>query len=642
MAELTEPSTLYYIQKRLKEKGYSDKAINDALGRRIDIGRASEAVGAGYITPKEAIGEAGLGVVPKLKGFEVEPELGTEEKKTKVYREDLLSKVKDIQGFMQVNKGKNLVGPETQLFRGIREKFGFVSSESVELRSKLSELAANIAFGIGGKQLTPKEMEVLQPSIPQAGDSEKVVASKLTALENNLNRMLGVEKTTGEISPNLFEPKKKEEPFKGFFGEQKEPAKPLDIQAIGKRVSEAAPVAGAVVGGMAGALLGAGVGSLFTGAVGTAIGAGAGIAFGETLQDLLGIQDETPPEQIKKAVVYPATAAALDLATAGLFMGGSKVIKVLGSKIFNLGDDLALRAIRPSPSQQKNFFKRTGIKLKEFVVEKGLFKKGTEQVDELIAPLQKSFDDIAVRSGKQVEIKAISGAFDDKIAQFSDIPTKKAQQIAKKLAGEKDLFLKKYADKIAIDVGDITNLRRTIDELVSTSKWIQDPVSAGSERAVREIYQDVVRKTTEELADTAGRSLKGIGQELRNLYEFRDIALMQEGLGKGTLPFGLIRTISTTIGGGAGYAYGRSPQSAIEGALIGYGATWAMNNPKIISYIARNLVTIGRGLEGIPDKQKAKILTDAFRRLLTNLAAMKMTHFGYEEEVPAGEGLFVQ
>jgi hypothetical protein len=324
-----------------------------------------------------------------------------------------------------------------------------------------------------------------------------------------------------------------------------------------------------------------------------------------------------------------------------VFMAGSAVVKGLGKKIFSIGDDLALRSIRPSPSQQRNFFKRTGVKLKDFVIDKGLFSKGTQQVDVLIDPLQKSFDDVALASGRAVSPEDVSKMFDAKMGEFADIPTKQAQQIAKKLAAEKELFMKKFGVQETIDIGDITKLRRQIDKLVSPGRFTKSPVAAGTERATREIYQDTVRQATGDMTDQAGRNLTQMGQDLKKLYEFKDIALMQEGLGRGTLPFGLIRTIATVTGGTAGFAHEGDIGGAVKGILIANGLTWAANNPKVVSFMSKNLMTIGRGLEGVPDNQKAKIITSAFRRLLSNLMAVNMTQWGQEEvETETTHGLF--
>ena len=387
-------------------------------------------------------------------------------------------------------------------------------------------------------------------------------------------------------------------------------------------VGRAAPVAGAVAGGFTGALLGAGAGSLFTGALGTAIGTGAGIAFEESLQDLLGVQEETPQELLKKGVVTPATAAALDLAGGALFRGGAVVVKTIGKAILKIGDDIVLRAIRPSASQLRKFLEKTGQPLKDFVIEKGLFSKGVDLVDSIIKPLQSSFDDIASRSGIMVSVDDVITKFSSQIDELQKIATTEADSLAKKLIKEADLFINKWGGQAEIPVGELTNLRRTIDNLIPESTFLKDPITAGKNRIVRNIYQETIQAATQGLTDAAGRSLKEIGEELHKLYSFRGIAAQQAGLGVGTLPVGLIKIIAAGGGAAAG---------GIKGFLAGLGLSSLGNNPKIIAYLAKNLPIVGQAIQGLPEKQAARIITDVFRRLLTNIGAVEISKFGQEK-----------
>ena len=574
------------------------------------------------------------------------PELTAEEKKKKGQVEDLERALNLLEKNL---KQAELRGPAAGRLSFLSTMSGgalFPEVTDYEALRKglIGPVARVIAAEVG--VLTQQDINRAEDMLPKLSDTIKTSERKLANIRTLLQGKKGETPSNIEDLPQFFQSKKKEQikdeesDIKKELFIQKAPpiSPPTDlspIQKIGKKVSEIAPIAGGIAAGLGGAVLGAGAVSLLTGAAGTAIGTGAGIAFGETLEDLLGIQDETPSEQLRKGITTPATAAALDLATAGVFAGGGKIVKTLGSKIFNLGENLALRSIRPSPSQQKNFFLRTGIRLKDFVIEKGLFKKGTEQVDEIIDPLQKSFDDIALRSNKQIPLDNVVKTFDDRINQFLEIPTDASQKIAKKLTVEKDLFLDRFGEKIAVDVSEITRLRRKIDNLIPTSKWIQDPIASGAERSTRGIYQDLVREGTEGITAAGGKSLKSVGQELKKLYEFRDIALAQEGLGRGTLPFG-VKTGLQVIAATGGGAYGAYREGDVNGiikyALLGYGAAWAANNPRIISFVARNLTTIGKGLEGLSTSQKQRVIVDSFRRLLSNIAAVKMTQFGQEEE----------
>ena len=248
--------------------------------------------------------------------------------------------------------------------------------------------------------------------------------------------------------------------------------------------------------------------------------------------------------------------------------------------------------------------------------------KGVDLVDSIIKPLQSSFDDIASRSGIMVSVDDVITKFSSQIDELQKIATTEADSLAKKLIKEADLFINKWGGQAEIPVGELTNLRRTIDNLIPESTFLKDPITAGKNRIVRNIYQETIQAATQGLTDAAGRSLKEIGEELHKLYSFRGIAAQQAGLGVGTLPVGLIKIIAAGGGAAAG---------GIKGFLAGLGLSSLGNNPKIIAYLAKNLPIVGQAIQGLPEKQAARIITDVFRRLLTNIGAVEISKFGQEK-----------
>ncbi len=564
-------------------------------------------------------------------------DLGETERKFAIGLGAARSALADLKKDPITGKRKVKTGPITTRFQKVGEFFG-KSGPGTKFRSQLALAQTAIKSAFLGAQQSPAELEGLIDALSDPNVQEDVLATRIESLISAVEpfvpagvreaAMKGVdEELKKKGTEDLIQPPQNGELNIEELSREAAEIQPLTpVQKIAQTAATAAPIVGSVVGGLTGAFLGAGVASLFTGVLGTAIGTAGGIAFGETLQDLVGIQDETPQEQLKKAAVTTATASALDLMGGALFMGGGALVKQLGKGIFKIGDDIILRAIRPSPSQQRKFLQKTGIELKEFAIDKGLFKKGVEQVDNLIKPLQDGFDDIAVKSGQAIDPASVVAKFDEKITELSAIPNREAQQLAKQLAEEAKLFMNKMGVN-PIEVGNLTQLRRTIDNLLPDSKFLQDPIMAGKNRMVRNIYQESIQEATEGLTNATGQNLKEIGQELNKLYNFRGIVEQQFGLGKGTLPIGLIKSI-TIGGGGAIGAVGGGTEGAITGALIGMGLPALANNPKVISYLARNLPIVGKAVQGLPENQKARIITDAFRRLLTNLGAVEMSNLG--------------
>lgn len=420
-------------------------------------------------------------------------------------------------------------------------------------------------------------------------------------------------------------------------------------------VIKGAPLVGGILGGVLGAGVGAvggvGVGAIPGGAIGTGIGTMAGTGVSQSIENILGTQKKNEQEQVKELVVDSTTAAALDVATAGLFKVGGKLFgagaKSIGKGLAEIGDNIALKAIRPSPSQQTKFLAKTGQTMKSFSVEKGLFEKGVEQVDTLIGPMQESFDDIAIKSGRRADYQAVLQNYDDVIAKFSGVLDESGQTLAKGIETSKELFIKKFAplQNLGIDVGELTQARRDIDKLIPESSFLKDELAAGRKNAIRDILQDSVRQATDGLTDASGRSLKDMGEELSKLYSFRGIAEQQQFIGKGGLPIGLLKQIGLTgagglLGGGAGGLFsGGDPKSIATGLLVGVGLPAAVNNPKVIAVLAKQLPNIGEALMMVPQKQRIQFLTDSVRRLLTNIGAASISGFGETEEQSPPEPL---
>ena len=60
--------------------------------------------------------------------------------------------------------------------------------------------------------------------------------------------------------------------------------------------------------------------------------------------------------------------------------------------------------------------------------------------------------------------------------------------MAKQLEDEGLLLLEKYGNK-NVDIGDITKLRRTIDDLISPKAFQADPLAAGKNKNVRDLLK---------------------------------------------------------------------------------------------------------------------------------------------------------
>ena len=428
-----------------------------------------------------------------------------------------------------------------------------------------------------------------------------------------------VQAAGGEIMP--------EEP-----GELAEPPEIPGARGVAVKVAQAAPIAFGIAGGVGGAIVGLpflGLGSIAGSAVGTGIGTAAGVAVRNMVEDLAGVQDETSLEQLQSAGVEASTAAVLDLATAGLWKAGGavagKTIKPLVTKGTTAVEKyLALRAIRPSPSQQRKFLAKTGVELKDFAIEKGLYKKGVEQVDAMIQPLQTKFDDIVIKNEFQMSKQAIVQKFDDAIKLYNEMPFDKAHKLAKNIEKNKEAFIKTYKGVDEVSSKVLTTARKELDNLIPSGAFANDPIAAGADYITRSVYQESMQETSTAMGVPG---LKKYGQELNKLYNFQNIAAAQQFLGEGTLPAGLLKTIGVAGGGGVGLAIG-----GWQGMILGLMVPSIANHPRTIAIVINGMRKANIVAETLPANQQAKFLNEAFRRILTNVGAHYISTMGEEEE----------
>jgi hypothetical protein len=199
-------------------------------------------------------------------------------------------------------------------------------------------------------------------------------------------------------------------------------SEPTGFQKVAKKVSKAAPTAGAILGGIAGSILGApsGPGAIVTGAAGSAVGTAAGLGVGETLEDAFKIQDETASERAVELVKEPAIAGLFDLLTAGTLRIAGKTLGPVGRALKGAAKG-AGRVFVPKNASTKAFssiFKtssRVASELKPDEVASEMVKHGfTGDLDDLA----KIADDV---SGAEGQISRITRNAVGKIGKNIDI-----------------------------------------------------------------------------------------------------------------------------------------------------------------------------------------------------------------------------
>lgn len=284
-------------------------------------------------------------------------------------------------------------------------------------------------------------------------------------------------------------------------------------------------------------------------------------------------------------------------ATAGILHGAGKAIegvsKLAGGKaadvVENVGKKAAIKGLKPSPSQQANFFKETGEKLDNFMVDRGLAGADYEKIDKHIAPLQDQFDQVASNPHITIDTKDVTNGFNKQITRLNDsiLPADKAK--AKVLENIRDNFTSKFGEGHQT-AENITNLRRDID--AGIKDFSMDPAVKGPLNITRDVLQTSLRDTADKAGiKVAGKSLKDLGIELSKLYKLQDIAERQHFNGKGSLPFGITQLLGAGVGGGV---------AGLPGIATGLAATAVGNSPKVSQMAAEGLIGTADRMRGIP------------------------------------------
>lgn len=430
---------------------------------------------------------------------------------------------------------------------------GFLQQAAEFLTGGAGQVAGQIGTALGYAQSGKTQEEIMNAKKMSRALIEK---SKTTADPNEKKRLLALSR---EIDMGTTDTNTQfNEGFKQQLGTPISPIQGAIKTATGVG-SIIAPVGTTVKGALAG-------------------GAVAGAAYAAS-------QGNTPQESLKNAPM----GAAVGATTAGVLKGAQLLAKGLADGLTKAGTEAGLSVLRPTKTQQANFVREQGQKLQDFIATNKLYEKGPDQVNKIIEPLQARYDDLAIKTGGTVKSNSLYSAFQSKINEIKQIPNAEAQRLAGQLENEFSLVKDKYG-KSTIPVSEITKLRRDIDKFVPSGGFSQDPIVAGKNRVVRDIYKQTID-------DATGGITKELGQQLKPLYAYKELAELQDGLGKGNLPYGIIQSLSSATGAGAGFAAGGIP-GAITGVLLGLGLPAILNNPATIRLASEMLTDAGSKVAG--------------------------------------------
>lgn len=679
-----DPIQVRNFREKAAAAGYSQSEIDKFVEQKMNEQYAVQAVQKGFTTPEKAIGDVGYGIVPQM--GEVTPKrepLSGEQARILGYSSSGLRAIENIRDILDTSPEPGLENRGKLATKAL--PFGIGARD---LRAEYDNLTEAIGRLHSQGAISKPEQAKFERMLPSVLDDPITAENKLNSLKQEIETTIsfmginpeevlggtpgatptdtagaGLSAATG-LPPNVASSIQNIEDFlpespsdlstSGIADEvlqQTEEQKRLEAMTPGQQAVEQyggwIPPTFALVAGLAGTA----VGTPVVGAASTAAGYGAGLAVQRSLETLVGIQDMSQEELAKESVVEPVVAGITDYVGGKIFSVAGKALSKT-KLLQRMGEWTSLRAIRPSKSQMAAFKEATGLELKDFVMSKGIFRSGIDEIDNLIVPLQKQFDDIIANSGRTVDPMEVYKLFQAKIDELMGSTSPTVRKMADQLNEAMINFIEKYGDETAISLADLTDERKLIDKLITKHQWKLDPDVAGMNTQLRRIYQQAIQDAVPDIRTAAGLNLRDLGIELSQMYNFRDIVGVQQYLGQGTLPVGLLKTIGfgslgASLGAGYGAASGEDAGGVVRSAIVGLGIPWLANRPEVISFLSKNLVRVGATLNKLPADEKVSVLSEVFRRLLTNLGAISILHMGetgYEKReqplpAPSNQGL---
>lgn len=355
---------------------------------------------------------------------------------------------------------------------------------------------------------------------------------------------------------------------------------PQAQQKKGNFLASLLPVLGGIGGGILGIPLGP-AGVIAGGAIGSGLGAGA--------KQFVN-KEEFNPGEIATEAAWGAAGGGIG---KGLSFGTRLLSKGLGIGLAKTGGNLALKGIRPTPTQLTNYAAKHGEDLLRTLKTEKLIGKGAQEIEQLAKTTQRGFDKIAVKSGRTVQPESLINKFGERIDELAKDTSPTIQRKARELGKIAEGFIDKYGNT-PIKVGSITTERKKYDTLIK--QFVGKPALKGANQEARDILQGSVREATKGLTTKSGQTLKETGNRLGKLYDILKIAKRQENLGRGSLPLGITNMLGAGIGGTLGN---------IPGAVAGLAGARAINNPRVISGLARGSMGLGKTLQSSPALAKA-------------------------------------
>lgn len=274
----------------------------------------------------------------------------------------------------------------------------------------------------------------------------------------------------------------------------------------------------------------------------------------------------------------------LSLASKGVGAVARPIISRTKPLIAGIGEDLSVRALKPSKPQLTNFEEATGVPFKEYVKSEGISgdaQSAYSQIQSKIKPLQEKYNAMT-RSGKEVDVQKYADALRKQALEILDKDrSASARSVAEKLWNEADMQQ---------SMGNMTD---TVLTNTKSSQFSKVPGGVMSDPIAANFSKESGIAGVRALEDISKGS-SDIGRKLKLAREFEDIVKNQANLSKGTQIFNTVKPAFAGFMTGAASGSFVPGVGNLAGGLAGAGSAIALNNPKVMSLLGQYLQKAGK------------------------------------------------
>lgn len=309
----------------------------------------------------------------------------------------------------------------------------------------------------------------------------------------------------------------------------------------------------------------------------------------QELPPLVGVDPNTLPGMaigLAGEVAMPDPVDAYHLLTKSPKLA-EKAVKYGGKAYKEAAEGSVTKGLNDPALQRKinDLGKPLKENIQEFMLRRNLLSRNPQEAEDLLGVLGKEFDELAVKSGKEVKFDDVLNAYKkalDEQNQLAAAGSEAAKATFQELLKRRNFFLEKTskigkvnkAGEFVVDIGDITKLKQAVTKDIPANKiglGLQDLNKSGAADKARKIYQEAAIK--------AEPALRGLGLDMARAKEVKKLFERAASRGQSNKLFSLGKAATTMAGGTI---------AGVPGAVAGYAAESLARSPKALSFFARS------------------------------------------------------